>query len=132
MEPDVSTMWWDETNVTNVRTCTDYCANHCGACLVDSICHDEELHTVSTPPAGVCNRFSVSDVLYWILPILTCLRVLTWKKKINYAELEHFFPRGEFRLCCHKLHQLSAVRGSKGAGVERLGDGLRDPLRERR
>lgn len=61
MQAQTSAMWWEPTNLTNVRNCTDYCANNCGACTEDSVCYDEELYAVSTPPAGVCNRFFVSD-----------------------------------------------------------------------
>lgn len=62
MLPRINAMWWEETDVTEIRNCTDYCANYCGACTVDSVCYDEELYTLSSPPAGVCNRVFVSSL----------------------------------------------------------------------
>ncbi|RFU31481.1 D-arabinono-1,4-lactone oxidase, partial [Scytalidium lignicola] len=63
---------WEETNITNVFNCSiNYCTNGCGHCIQDYFCYDEASDAVSTPPAGVCNRFF-------------------------YAEIEHFMPVENF------------------------------------
>lgn len=72
MDPQMSVTYWETTNITNVNNCSsNYCANGCGHCLQNYTCYDESSDAVSTPPAGVCNRFF-------------------------YAEIEHHFPIENF------------------------------------
>lgn len=48
-------MYYEDTNVTGVRNCTDYCPNGCGTCG-NSVCYDLEPYAIAVAPAGVCSR----------------------------------------------------------------------------
>ncbi|KAI1402468.1 gluconolactone oxidase [Hypoxylon fuscum] len=73
IDPQMSVTYWENTTTyPNVNNCSsNYCTNGCGQCLRNYSCYDETSDAVSTPPAGVCNRFF-------------------------YAEIEHFFPMENF------------------------------------
>lgn len=67
LEPQMTAMWWEETNVTGVHNCsTDYCANACGDCDHDYTCYDEVSDAISTPPAGVCQRAFTAEIEHFI------------------------------------------------------------------
>lgn len=60
LSPTIAMSWWEETNVTDVSNCTDYCSNNCGDCSREFICYAESSDALSTPEGGVCNRHFVS------------------------------------------------------------------------
>jgi hypothetical protein len=72
IDPQMSVTYWESIDDPGVYNCSkNYCANGCGQCLENYFCYDEASDAVSTPPAGVCNRFF-------------------------YAEIEHFLPVENF------------------------------------
>ncbi|EFX03025.1 FAD-dependent oxidoreductase [Grosmannia clavigera kw1407] len=55
LDPTMGLLIWEETNVTGVRNCSDFCANGCGNCG-GTVCYDLEPYAVAVAPAGVCDR----------------------------------------------------------------------------
>ena len=68
LNKSMSVTWWDtDTTNTDIKNCsTDYCANGCGNCLRDYVCYDESSDALSTPPAGVCNRFFYTEIEHFV------------------------------------------------------------------
>lgn len=67
IDPSMSVTYWEDTNVTNVYNCSvNYCANGCGQCLQNYTCYNEASDAVSTPPAGVCNRFFYTEIEHFL------------------------------------------------------------------
>ena len=66
LSPTVTAMYWEDTDVTDVSNCTDYCANGCGDCAYANHCYAELAEAISTPPGGVCNRVFYTEIEHFI------------------------------------------------------------------
>lgn len=60
LDPTMGMLVFEETNVTGIRNCSDYCANGCGNCG-GTVCYDLEPYAVAVAPAGVCSRSFINQ-----------------------------------------------------------------------
>lgn len=107
IDPQMSVTYWEETDIRNVYNCsTNYCANGCGQCLRDYFCYDEASDAVSTPPAGVCNRFFYTEIEHF-MPVENFVSAATDYTNFQLAEA----PKMKDYNNMNMIYELRFVKG---------------------